>query len=521
MRHRTLPLLLALALLLAAPLARAAQPSAEPVAPVAQPGAGAVAEQPPAEAPEGEGPPAPLSPVTLSIDARNPAPAVPRRFLGLSFEALAIPQLGRWGGHGDLVGLLRSLGPGSLRLGGITSDQNVGWTDPATPPPAWAGATLSPADFRRLGALARRSGWQVMLTVGMAHYEPQAAAREVAAAHAALGRSLAAVELGNEPDAYGKHGFRVLPWLAQGYEEQVAGYLEAINALTPGVKLAGPGVTGSGAFMEWGEAEALAERPAVLTGHHYPLGCVDSPTAAMLLNPELRAREARSLHIYTALGALRGIPVRIDETNSVSCGGVPGVSNTFAGALWAAGYILQAMDAGVVGLNFHGLPGSCSGYAPFCAATAAAQASGRLHAQPDWYALLFARSLVGTRPLRTGSSSKANMLAAAFSGPHGALQVALVDYEPPGSQPLVVRVPVSASVRRVAVLRLTAASPSASSGIRLGGRAVSADGSWAPPAHTEQARARAGVLTVTLTPSSAALVTVPATPATGTRGRSH
>ena len=70
----------------------------------------------------------------------------------------------------------------------------------------------------------------------MAHYEPTAAAREVAAAHRALGPYLAAVEIGNEPNAYGSHGFRQLPWIAQGYEEQVSEYREAIAALTPGCR---------------------------------------------------------------------------------------------------------------------------------------------------------------------------------------------------------------------------------------------------------------------------------------------
>ena len=144
-----------------------------------------------------------------------PGRAVPARFLGLSFEAQAIEQLGALGAHGDLVRLLRSLGPGVLRLGGITADQNVGWADSVTPRPAWATNVIGPAQMRAIGLLARRSGWQVLLTVGMAHYEPQSAAREVAAAHAALGPYLAAVEIGNEPDAYGRHGFRQIPWGAQ------------------------------------------------------------------------------------------------------------------------------------------------------------------------------------------------------------------------------------------------------------------------------------------------------------------
>ncbi len=57
----------------------------------------------------------------------------------------------------------------------------------------------------------------------------------------------------------------------------------------------------------------------------------------------------------------------MDETNSVSCGGVPGISNTFASALWASAYITQAMAAGTVGVNLQGNPNNCPGYTPICA----------------------------------------------------------------------------------------------------------------------------------------------------------
>jgi hypothetical protein len=152
----------------------------------------------------------------VTIAPLDPGRPVPQRFLGLSFEAAALGQLAQYARHGNLVGLLRSLGPGMLRFGGITADENVAWTDASTPRPAWASSAIGPAQLRAIGVLARRSGWRVLLTVGLAHYEPSAAAREVATAHRELGPYLAAVEIGNEPNAYGSHGLRELPWIAQG-----------------------------------------------------------------------------------------------------------------------------------------------------------------------------------------------------------------------------------------------------------------------------------------------------------------
>ncbi|HEY2632962.1 MAG TPA: hypothetical protein VGI26_11370, partial [Solirubrobacteraceae bacterium] len=261
--------------------------------------------------------------VSIAINREAPGHPVPERFLGLSFEAAALQKLAHDGHRGDLVTLLRSLGPGMLRFGGVTADESVAWSDSQTPRPAWASSTIGPSDMSALGVLAKRSNWQVLLTVGLAHYEPQAAAREVAAAHRALGPYLAAVEIGNEPNAYGNHGFRELPWIAQGYEEQVSDYREAIDTLTPNIPVAGPDVSGSGIFPEWGSEEALAQTPALLTGHHYPLGCAQTPAPSIetLLSSATRGLAARSLTTYLQVANTNGMPLRIDETNTVSCGG--------------------------------------------------------------------------------------------------------------------------------------------------------------------------------------------------------
>src|SRR4029077_13068110 len=64
-------------------------------------------------------------PGAVTIDRLDPGPPVPQRFLGLSFEAAALGQIAGYADRGDLVELLRSLGPGVLRFGGITADENV------------------------------------------------------------------------------------------------------------------------------------------------------------------------------------------------------------------------------------------------------------------------------------------------------------------------------------------------------------------------------------------------------------
>jgi hypothetical protein len=453
-----------------------------------------------------------LTPVSVSYSTATPGPQVPRGFLGLSYELSSLRQVAGYANDGDLVALLRSLGTGVLRFGGVSADTRVAWSDQATPRPSWASSAIEPADLRQLAQLAADSGWKVLLTIGFGHFEPQAAAREAAAAKAAMGESLEGIELGNEPNAYALHGLRSEPWTFVQYDEQVQIYRAAIEAAAPGIPLVGPDTSGSSAYENWGLGEAVDQRPALLTGHHYPLGCEQrpAPSIALLLSPETRRLEKMSLRRYVSIARQGQIPFRMDETNSVSCGGVAGISNTFASALWATGYVAQAMSMGVSGINMHGNPSNCAGYTPVCARTPEAGAVGRLSAQPEWYALLLARALVGERPLQTGliSGGNANVSVSTFLDPGGALRFVAVDYDSPGARRVALSLPVGTGFGGASVLSLTARAPTSLSGVRLGGRAVASDGWWTPPATLPHVASRGGVVTVALAPGSAALVTV-------------
>jgi hypothetical protein len=370
---------------------------------------------------------------------------------------------------------------------------------------------LEAGDLSRLGVLAAASGWRVLLTVGLAHYDPAAAAREVRAAKHALGHWLAGVEVGNEPDAYARHGLRSLAWNPAHYDFEVRAYRRAIHRLAPGVPLAAPGVSGSHSFVSWGRAIARAQRPSLLTGHHYPLGChqLPPPSIAGLLSMQTRRLAAVSLLRYMAVSRASRIPFRMDELNSVSCGGRPGISDTFASALWATDYVSQTMAAGVAGVNLQGNPANCLGYSPVCAASAGRLARGLLTAQPVWYSLLLTSALVGDRPLRTTVSSAKgpNVAVRSLLAPDGSLHVVIVDEDPAGSPPVAVRLGVGKRFRSATALLLTGPSPEATSGVTLGGTAVSPDGGWRPPSRLGSMPALGGEITVTLPSSSAALVT--------------
>jgi hypothetical protein len=453
-------------------------------------------------------------PVSVAFNGSEPGKPVPQNFLGLSFEVGSLPRISGYSGEGNLVSMLRSLGVGVLRFGGVTADEQIAWVDEDTPQPAWALGTLEAADLRGLGSVAAQSGWHVLLTLGFGHFDPAAAAREAAAAKAALGDSLEAIEIGNEPDAYARHGLRPQPWTPTQYQEQINAYRIAIEALAPGIPLAGPDTSGSSAYEKWGLSEAIYQRPALLTGHHYPLGCAEQPppTIARLLSPQIRQLEEVSLRRYLFIAEETEVPFRLDETNTVSCGGVAGISNTFASALWAVSYLTRAMTMGAAGINLEGNPANCEGYTPVCAPSAEDLITGTLRAQPEWYALLLAKALVGERPLRTivrpKPAYRPNVEATTFLASDGTLQFVLVDDDPPGSRRVAVHLHVGAGFHGASILSLTAPSPTALTGVELGGREVQPDGLWSEPATLPGVANRHGVINVVLDPSSAALVTV-------------
>jgi hypothetical protein len=474
--------------------------------------------------------------VSVAVAAGPAGPVVPAGFLGLSFELRDLAAIAGYANRGNLVALLRSLGPGVLRFGGVSADERAAWVPAGGIARAGTETAIDVHDLEDLGALARETGWRMLLTVDLGDYDPGAAAREAAAARAALGPALAGIEIGNEPDRYVRQGLRARGWSFAAYSAQAAAYRAAIAAAARGVPIAGPDPSSGAPGLAWLGAAARALHLGLLTDHYYPLSsCGYRPSVGELLSWGVRAKDAAMLARVRAIARAAATPLRVDELGSVSCEGFPGVSDTFASALWALDYTARAAAAGVAGLNFHDLLAKRGAYSPLVAPTRGALAAGTLRAQPEWYALLAARELAGARALPTSVAGPARgaLDASAFRAPDGRVLLVLVDYDPPGSPPLAVslripRVPGGASDahatasgddasarRRGAsaytsgsVLRLTAPSPAATVGVRLAGRAVAPDGSWTAPAALPAVYRRHGAASVQLAPGSAAVVTL-------------
>src|SRR5436305_7343776 len=66
-------------------------------------------------------------PVSVQVELHHPGRRVPARFLGLSFEVSSLQQIATFERSANRVRLVRSLGPGLLRLGGVSGDCRSAW----------------------------------------------------------------------------------------------------------------------------------------------------------------------------------------------------------------------------------------------------------------------------------------------------------------------------------------------------------------------------------------------------------
>lgn len=427
---------------------------------------------------------------------------VPATFLGLSVDSSDLPQLAGASQNGNLVALLRSLGGGVIRIGGNGADDAVAWTPDGVPKPSWAGVAVNPATLGGLAALAGESGWKIILTLNLGHYEPATAADEAATAEQLLGPALAGIAIGNEPEYYMARGLRGPGWGPAEYGAELQAYQGAILAAAPQVSFAGPDSASSDSSWEATYDHVLS--PSLITNHYYAIdGCHGRLPAPSLLTESTLKGEARALVAFVSSAELEGRPARMDETNSVSCGGRAPLSDSFESALWAAIYIPQAIRAGESGVNFqlNSRLSRCDGYSPICIPQSG---SLRFQARPLWYALLLTRSLAGTYPVRTIVKGKGSVSASAFRTTTGGLRLLLVNRGGRANN-----VAIRAVGRRLLggqIIRLLAPSLLATNGVTLGGATVTGQGTWNLGSRIPRARPARGRLLVNLPPYSAALV---------------
>jgi hypothetical protein len=242
----------------------------------------------------------------------------------------------------DLVRLFRLLGPSSLRIGANLVDLTP-WN------PTGAGgsaAEVAPPDVQKLAAFVKATGWKVIYGLNLKTGTPQLAADEAAVAAKALGNSLTAFEVGNEPNFYRTEA---------AYEASYESYVSAIRAKVPNAVFDGPGVTnGQNAWLTPFAAKEKANGLKILTMHSY-IGDMTTGTIDGMLASNGKGYEEKDETALQNAKAANQIPQwRMSEANSYYHGGTAGVSNVQAASLWSLDFMYGIAAHNGDGVNFHG-----------------------------------------------------------------------------------------------------------------------------------------------------------------------
>jgi len=309
-----------------------------------------------------------------SVSAVNSGPGVQVIMppVGLSIE---YPVLAQDLGTGAcpppaLAAELLQLGSPPLALAGQSQDMTLP-SGALVGPPSWAAATLYslPAGFwSQLHCLLSAAKDPLTVGLNLKTGELSWATQMVAAAQSAAINGLD-FSLGNEPDLYELPNY---PSLGDKLSEQedlaaINLYLQLATYLRPAIgsfALLGPELA---AAKHWqrqlpGVIAQLHEQTVGV--HLYPFSACKDPRAATIpgLLSAGAAEAPRSLAWVVADASAAGVPAIISEANSVSCGGIAGVSNSPASAVWAVRFVLSALKTGFREVRFHISGGS---YDPF------------------------------------------------------------------------------------------------------------------------------------------------------------
>ncbi len=404
----------------------------------------APAKTPPAEvtlpSPTGAGITVTMAPVGLSLE-------YPTMAQDLGTGACPAPAL---------VSELQALGSPPLALAGDSQDSTAPSGALSGAPASWETATLYalPAAFwSELHCLL--SATKDPLTVGLNTKTGQAAwaAQMVAGAQSAATNGLS-FSLGNEPDLYYLPNYASLSRPLPGEEAAAVNtYLQVAEQLQPA--LAGEPVIGPELARP---AHWRGQLPRVIAALHeqtvgvhlYPLSACASPKA-VTIGGVLSAQAAdtpRSLAWVVADASAAHVPAIISEANSASCGGVAGVSDSPASAVWAVRFVLAALKTGFQEVRFHfsGAP-----YDPFVVSGEAVLArplASALAALNQWLPIGAAlRTVSGVRGLVASAVSEPAASAggpAGTSEPAGSSELAgktmlILDNERTRAQPVVLR----------------------------------------------------------------------------------
>ena len=449
--------------------------------------------------------------ISLAIDPATRVAKVPADFMGLSYESgqLAYPDFFS-SQNRALIELFRTLSPeGVLRLGGNLSEFTI-WseTEPLTPPEAGGLVgpdpghreprtfTITPRSIRNLQGFLGATGWRCIYGLNLGGGTLEQALAEASFVAKTLGNQLMFVQFGNEPDLFKHHDQGDKPWTYDEYIAKWKTFRTAFHEKLPKVAVAGPDTAFNQKWVKQFTQEVPKE-VVMATSHYYPEGPPSDPhmTIDLLLHPGAGFDSSCHQALDSAMAA--GLPFRMGEGNSCFNAGKPGVSDTFASALWAGDFCLQMASLGCVGVNLHG--GANGYYSPIVGSI-----ESGFTARPEYYGLMLAQQFIGHTLHRTTLEAQGANVTAYAASMDGATGLVAI-FNKDGRDVELTIAESSSGLKRATVERLEASAIDAKDGITFEGNRVRSDVRFHPRAG-EPLKFHSGKVSVRIPSYSAALI---------------
>jgi Glycosyl hydrolase family 79, N-terminal domain len=472
----------------------------------------------------------PIVSVHLSLRRDRVGNRIREDFTGLSYESaqLGNPQFFS-GDNTELAGFVRRLGrSGVLRIGGNTSEycywradlndgksakandnastshtgvmgtsSSVGPDTGLKVPPR---VNIEPLAIRNLRDFLDATGWKLIYGLNMGTGTLEDAAAEAAYVNDVIGSKLVAFQLCNEPDLFYHNGIREPGYNFEQFSSEWVHFSHAIRATVPDAPFAGPDTAFNNDWMI-PFAKRFKNEVRFVSQHYYAEGPPTDPSMTLerLLRPDTKLQD--EFEGMKQVTRESGLPFRLSETNSCYSGGKPGVSDTFASALWGGDLMYQLASEGGIGINFHG--GGYGWYSPI----AGTRESGFL-ARPIYYAmLLFAQAGSGQLfECKLNGHEQAPLLTAyGLSSDDQNLKIAVFNKNLDRR----VRLEIDAGkrVEAASLQRLFAPRVDDTTDVTFGGAPVGASGSWSA-GHDEGLSVQHAHIIAEVPATSAALITV-------------
>jgi hypothetical protein len=434
--------------------------------------------------------------ISINVSSTVVGAPVTTQFAGLSIEKGYLPRAFFQADQVQTAPLFQLLGHSVVRVGGASCDWESTWTPNG--PGKIVGQVAKP-DVDALAAFLAQTGWSAIYCLALNASSASLAADEATYVATKLGDHLLAFELGNEPDNYPKgdpaHYGGTL-WGPNKYGARWASFAHAVRSAVPQAKLTAADLSQLSLDAQWlPSVFGATPKPDLITQHYYASEDDTVGSIASLLGDIPNSK----LGSIDQMVAGAHLAYRMSETSTFWNGGVPGVSDTFASALWAIDYLFAIATQGGTGADFHSViinPNSVLAYD-----------NGVIESVRPIYSGLLLFTMAGTGRVvnTTQSTGGLDISAHALRRDDGSLSVFIVNKS---SRGIDFHIDVGRAVSSACLRKLSAPSLAAQSGVAIQGAEVGSDGAFSP-AHGAAAFAAGTAVAGTLSATSAALITIP------------